>query len=162
MKRRLEPVAAPLFRGAYVRRTRRKSQRPTVTVRVSTRRVATAGLMSPRSSRGAAPRVCRTHAAFSGGYLSSSVSRFGEARPRWFKAVRRDAPPCLARPRPPESGVPHFVFLIAKSNFFPFVQSRGRLYDAASVYVKRLLTTLSGGSLGSCVDEERSQLRELM
>jgi len=24
------------------------------------------------------------------------------------------------------------------------------------------LTTLSGGSLGSCVDEERSQLRELM
>jgi len=23
-------------------------------------------------------------------------------------------------------------------------------------------TTLSGGSLGSCVDEERSQLRELM
>ena len=26
----------------------------------------------------------------------------------------------------------------------------------------RRLTTLSGGSLGSCVDEERSQLRELM
>ena len=24
------------------------------------------------------------------------------------------------------------------------------------------MTTLSGGSLGSCVDEERSQLRELM
>ena len=113
MKRRLEPVAAPLFRGAYVRRTRRKSQRPTVTVRVSTRRVATAGLMSPRSSRGAAPRVCRTHAAFSGGYLSSSVSRFGGARPRWFKAVRRDAPPCLARPRPPESGVPHFFLCLS-------------------------------------------------
>ena len=61
-----------------------------------------------------------------------------------------------------ESPIFSFVFLIAKSNFFPFVQSRGRLYDAASVYVKRLLTTLSGGSLGSCVDEERSQLRELM
>ena len=28
--------------------------------------------------------------------------------------------------------------------------------------LKKVFTTLSGGSLGSCVDEERSQLRELM
>jgi hypothetical protein len=28
--------------------------------------------------------------------------------------------------------------------------------------LKNEMTTLSGGSLGSCVDEERSQLRELM
>jgi len=27
---------------------------------------------------------------------------------------------------------------------------------------KHMKTTLGGGSLGSCVDEERSQLRELM
>lgn len=28
--------------------------------------------------------------------------------------------------------------------------------------LKTIYTTLGGGSLGSCVDEERSQLRELM
>ena len=29
-------------------------------------------------------------------------------------------------------------------------------------YETTIITTLSGGSLGSCVDEERSQLREVM
>ena len=33
---------------------------------------------------------------------------------------------------------------------------------ANSLYEEKKNTTLSGGSLGSCVDEERSQLRELM
>jgi hypothetical protein len=30
------------------------------------------------------------------------------------------------------------------------------------LYIESITTTLGGGSLGSCVDEERSQLRELM
>jgi hypothetical protein len=37
-----------------------------------------------------------------------------------------------------------------------------RLGSDDVVVVKNEMTTLSGGSLGSCVDEERSQLRELM
>jgi hypothetical protein len=38
-----------------------------------------------------------------------------------------------------------------------------RLDDSLDLAIERTkMTTLSGGSLGSCVDEERSQLRELM
>ena len=35
-------------------------------------------------------------------------------------------------------------------------------FEMAAFYKNKNLTILGGGSLGSCVDEERSQLRELM
>jgi hypothetical protein len=37
-----------------------------------------------------------------------------------------------------------------------------RLGRRCKLSIKKRMITLSGGSLGSCVDEERSQLRELM
>ena len=39
---------------------------------------------------------------------------------------------------------------------------RGGATRRAVVEIQTQMITLSGGSLGSCVDEERSQLRELM
>ena len=60
--------------------------------------------------------------------------------------------PCLVRE------VPHYPFFFEKKNF---VAKRERAFER-TLCTKKKITTLSGGSLGSCVDEERSQLRELM
>ena len=48
--------------------------------------------------------------------------------------------------------------------FFSFRREKARVLPSAYMHATKLCesTTLSGGSLGSCVDEERSQLRELM
>ena len=84
---------------------------------------------------------------------------------------------CLRRPRgskssPPERGVCRPVLLLV-FGFFPFTVcqiSFGRMTGPLALPVAaspghetlKKIKTLSGGSLGSRVDEERSQLRELM
>ena len=59
-------------------------------------------------------------------------------------------------------------FLQLLQNLLPFAIERqgslacGRNAVRHGQKFEPIYTTLSGGSLGSCVDEERSQLRELM
>ena len=58
---------------------------------------------------------------------------------------------------------PRAVFSSYLTNYSRYNKSLERLrtHEERSVTDKHY-TTLSGGSLGSCVDEERSQLREVM
>lgn len=67
---------------------------------------------------------------------------------------------------PPRNGFPHFSSLVSNDEAEGLLGLRPAPLSWA-VGAKLLpvwgeKTTLSGGSLGSCVDEERSQLRELM
>ena len=100
-------------------------------------------LKEPRSPRGRPGGLLR-EVGLSLGYLSSSA---------FVAAAMVQRAPCSRR-RPTQTFASHFVSLRnAKKNFcFP---------SHFAKHTKRE-TTLSGGSLGSCVDEERSQLRELM
>ena len=75
-------------------------------------------------------------------------------------------PACFPQPRR-RPGEP-LVFFTTVANFYgklraALVACRSRCPGSVSEPIGfGLEITLSGGSLGSCVDEERSQLRELM
>ena len=55
-----------------------------------------------------------------------------------------------------------FFFSFSKTNFCELIKSPDHTARVAGDGKTREKTTLSGGSLGSCVDEERSQLRYLV
>ena len=85
--------------------------------------------------------------------------RFGESSSREVQRV-----PC-SRDRPPFWSRTFHCPLLSDAHIFFVVVHDLACYEAkvaAREKKKRTLTTLNGGSLGSCVDEERSQLRELM
>ena len=67
---------------------------------------------------------------------------------------------------PPRSRILFFLLVLYTSNFEQVSsrrQARWRGQSLPGLLCQNLENiTLSGGSLGSCVDEERSQLRELM
>lgn len=84
--------------------------------------------------------------------------------------ARFKEPICLLVGRPALCNVSSFVLHVRSISVEPSRRWRSSLVvlgaDAVDATCRLLLrkndTTLSGGSLGSCVDEERSQLRELM
>ncbi|RUS68930.1 hypothetical protein EGW08_023306 [Elysia chlorotica] len=133
----------PFFRGACLSVPRR----PTVTARASARRVALSGSMSSRSPGG--PPRSRVR-LLRPGTLRAPVSSTGRDGLKRSLATLSpgDRPPCRRS---------RLAFFFNLAKLFTFChRSRKR------VRVHQTFTTLSGGSLGSCVDEERSQLRELM
>ena len=158
-------VYAPLFRGTYW-----SLRRPTVTARSSLlpctyifffaciaglgiRRVARfkewpSGLFFLESVDGDRPILvlARTLKGFYG-YLRRASGPARALPPRGSKSLRCvTALPSGVEPR--VAFFSHFLTILCDKQ--------------TSVAFRNEKTTLSGGSLGSCVDEERSQLRELM